>query len=227
MKVTLLASTTVHHDAMAEWYEGEGPDADLLATFSGRACYRSFGKPNPKTATTAGYLAHILEVQHHSVLAHASATFYIEGVSRALTHELVRSRFLAFSQESQRYVDAARADYVEPPAVTEAAEDVQQVLRDAHEHAQLYYGELVYRLEQEGLPRKQAREAARAVLPNATATSIVVTGNLRAWRDFLHQRLSPGADREIRALAVELLRQFRDLAPATFSDFPEASDAAV
>ena len=82
-------------------------DADggqALAEFAGRACYESWHKPNPATATNAGYLRHILEVGHLSVLEHGSVTLYLRGVSRSLTHELVRHRHLSFSQLSQRYV---------------------------------------------------------------------------------------------------------------------------
>ena len=82
-------------------------DADggeALAEFAGRACYQSWSKPNPRTATNAGYLRHILEVGHLSVLEHGSVTFYLTGVSRSLTHELIRHRHFSYSQLSQRYV---------------------------------------------------------------------------------------------------------------------------
>ncbi len=69
------------------------------------------------------------------------------------------------------------------------------------------------------LRRKQARQAARAVLPNATETRIVVTGNYRAWRHFIAMRASEHADIEIRRLAIECLRQLIDVAPQVFSDF--------
>ncbi len=73
-------------------------------------------------------------------------------------------------------------------------------------------------LEAQGLPRKQAREAARGALLNATETRFVVTGNLRAWREVIQKRATPQADAEVRALALELLRQLRPLAPAAFDD---------
>ena len=75
-------------------------DADggqALAEFAGRACYQSWNKPNPATATNAGYLRHILEVGHLSVLEHGTATFYLTGVSRSLTHELIRHRHFSYS----------------------------------------------------------------------------------------------------------------------------------
>ena len=82
-------------------------DADggqALAEFAGRACYQSWSKPNPATATNAGYLRHILEVGHLSVLEHGVVTFYFTGVSRSFTHELIRHRHFSYSQLSQRYV---------------------------------------------------------------------------------------------------------------------------
>ena len=69
------------------------------------------------------------------------------------------------------------------------------------------------------LRRKQARQAARAVLPNATETRIVVTGNYRAWRHFIAMRATEHADVEIRALAVECLRELQRVAPNVFADF--------
>ena len=95
-------------------------DADggeALAEFAGRACYQSWSKPNPRTATNAGYLRHILEVGHLSVLEHGSVTFYLTGVSRSLTHELIRHRHFSYSQLSQRYVPERDAAMVEPDVI--------------------------------------------------------------------------------------------------------------
>ena len=79
-----------------------------LAEFAGRACYESWSKPNPATATNAGYLRHILEVGHLSVLEHGTVTMYLRGVSRSLTHELIRHRHFSYSQLSQRYAPVRR-----------------------------------------------------------------------------------------------------------------------
>src|SRR5690242_2070720 len=82
-------------------------DADggqALVEFAGRACYQSWSKPNPKTATNAAYLQHIIDVGHFSVLEHASVSFYITGISRSCTHELIRHRHFSYSQLSQRFV---------------------------------------------------------------------------------------------------------------------------
>ena len=198
----------------------EGSSADRLAHFAGRSCYQSWQMPHSATATDEGYLANIIKQQHFSVLEHASATFYIEGISRSLTHELVRHRFLSFSQLSQRYVNMETAEFVQPPALRDLGEDYQFVDEEI-EQIKDSYAATADILEDAGLSRKQAREAARAILPNGLETKIVVTGNHRAWRDVLHKRYSVHADAEIRELATELLRQLREIAPGCYQDFPE------
>jgi thymidylate synthase (FAD) len=199
-----------------------------LAEFAGRACYESWHKPNPATATNAGYLRHILEVGHLSVLEHGSVTMYLRGVSRSLTHELIRHRHFSYSQLSQRYAPSGEADMIEP-AVIAADPDLHARFVEATAASLAAYRELLAGLEarfaatSEGMPatlrRKQARQAARAVLPNATETRIVVTGNYRAWRHFIAMRASEHADVEIRALAIACLRELQRIAPNVFADF--------
>jgi thymidylate synthase (FAD) len=203
-------------------------DADggqALAEFAGRACYQSWHKPNPATATNAGYLRHILEVGHLSVLEHGTVTFYFTGVSRSFTHELVRHRHFSYSQLSQRYVPEREAAMVEPE---EIANDPQlhKTFQEATEASLRAYTELLAGLEQKfadtatgTMRRKQARQAARSVLPNATETRIVVTGNYRAWRHFITMRATAHADVEIRGLAVACLRELQRVAPNVFADF--------
>ena len=197
-------------------------DADLLAEFAGRSCYQSFHKPNPKTEANQDYLRNILNQGHFSVLEHASATFYVTGVSRALTHELIRHRHLSYSELSQRFVNVEDAEVVIPPALRDEYDLVEDELYPAMDCAAETYEVLVEALMEKGLKRKQAREAARAVMPNMTETRIVVTGNMRAWRDMLFKRYSVHADAEIREFAAEVLRQLKLIAPGQFQDFPEA-----
>ncbi len=212
---------------------GWSTDADggqALAEFAGRACYQSWHKPNPATATNAGYLAHILDVGHLSVLEHSTATFYLTGVSRSFSHELVRHRHLSYSQLSQRYVPEDSAGMVEPDLIADDPE-LHRLFSAATQASREAYGRLVTGLEARlaaderdagsgaTLRRKQARQAARAVLPNATETRIVVTGNYRAWRYFIAARASEHADVEIRAVAVACLRHLTKLAPNVFADF--------
>ena len=198
---------------------------EALAEFAGRACYQSWSKPNPRTATNVGYLRHILEVGHLSVLEHGSVTFYLTGVSRSLTHELIRHRHFSYSQLSQRYVPERNAQMVEPDVIA-ADPELHARFVEATEALLRAYTELLEGLEKKfadvsnaTLRRKQARQAARAVLPNATETRIVVTGNYRAWRHFIAMRATEGADIEIRALAIECLRQLKNAAANVFEDF--------
>jgi len=103
LKVQAIAWTHFQAPADVPW-ETDADGGEALAEFAGRACYQSWKKPNPSTATNAGYLKHILEVGHLSVLEHGSVTFYLTGISRSLTHELIRHRHFSYSQLSQRYV---------------------------------------------------------------------------------------------------------------------------
>ena len=223
-QVKLIAWTHFEPPVDVPW----STDADggqALAEFAGRACYQSWGKPNPATATNEGYLRHILEVGHLSVLEHGSVTFYFTGVSRSFTHELIRHRHFSYSQLSQRYVPERDARMVEPEVIA-ADPELHKRFVAASEAAVQAYNDLLEGLEAKfadipnaTLRRKQARQAARAVLPNATETRIVVTGNYRAWRHFIAMRASEHADVEIRELAVECLRQLQAAAPNVFRDF--------
>jgi thymidylate synthase (FAD) len=207
---------SVRHTNFDEYYSGDsGADADELAHFAGRSCYQAWDMPNPATANDMGYLANILKQQHYSVLEHGSATFYIEGVSRALLTELTRHRHLQFSVESQRYVDYSKTKPVYPPmadAMTRAQLDT------AYSSALDSYNKAVEHYRDAGLTRKEAREAARALLPNAAPVSMVVTGNHRAWREVIQKRISPSADKEIQMLAVELLDRLKAIAPGCYQD---------
>jgi thymidylate synthase (FAD) len=203
---------------------GDGSDGERLAEYAGRLCYMSQG--NPAKRPTREYLDNIKKQGHGSVLEHANYSLLLEGVSRSLTHELVRHRAgFAYSQLSQRYVDESKAAFVVPPAIV-GDEKLEAAWREQIEGAQRTYVMLVEQLmERYGWVadrvhrRKMAREAARAVLPNATETKIVVTGNVRAWRTMLELRSSEGAEMEIRRLAVAVLRLLQREAPGFFSDF--------
>jgi thymidylate synthase (FAD) len=203
---------------------GESTDGERLAEFAGRLCYMS--QHNPAKRATREYLENIKKQGHGSVLEHANYSILFEGVSRSLTHELVRHRAgFAYSQLSQRYVDESEANFVVPPAVLGDAA-LEATWRAQVEQAQEVYVSLVAQLmERYGWVadkvhrRKMAREAARAVLPNATETKIVVTANARAWRTMLELRSSEGAELEIRRMAIATLRLLQTEAPGFFSDF--------
>jgi thymidylate synthase (FAD) len=224
LRVQLIAKTDFLPPADVPW-ETDADGGQALAEFAGRACYQSWKKPNPATATNAGYIRHILEVGHLSVLEHGTVTFYLTGVSRSLTHELIRHRHFSYSQLSQRYVPGRGSAFVEPEVIAGEPE-LHAAFVEAAEAAEKAYDTLLNGLEQRfadvpnaTLRRKQARQAARAVLPNATETKIVVTGNYRAWRHFIAMRASEHADVEIRQLAIECLRQLQCAVPNVFADF--------
>ena len=203
---------------------GDSTDGERLAEFAGRLCYMS--QHNPARRETREYLDNIKKQGHGSVLEHACYSLLLEGVSRSLTHELVRHRAgFAYSQLSQRYVDESQASFVVPPALVGEAE-LEEAWRAEIDGAQKAYVNFVERLMERYAwvadkvhRRKMAREAARAVLPNATETKIVVTGNARAWRTMLELRASEGAELEIRRLAIAVLRVLSTEAPGFFSDF--------
>ena len=223
--VTLLARpafTTPDH--LPVTWIGESTDGERLTEFDGRLCYMS--QHNPAKRETRDYLENIKKQGHGSVLEHATYSILLEGVSRSLTHELVRHRAgFAYSQLSQRYVDESEASFVVPPAII-GDQTLEESWRQQMDAAQASYVELVGNLmgrygwvADKVHRRKMSREAARAVLPNATETKIVVTGNARAWRTMLELRSSEGAEMEIRRCAVALLRLLRTEAPGFFSDF--------
>ncbi|MGO4200244.1 FAD-dependent thymidylate synthase [Rhodococcus sp. TAF43] len=237
LKVQLIAKTDFLPPDDIPW-ETDADGGEALAEFAGRACYQSWSKPNPRTATNAGYLRHLLEVGHLSVLEHGSVSFYITGISRSCTHELIRHRHFSYSQLSQRFVRENDANVVVPPAIA-GDERLEALFAKATEASREAYTELLAALEEKlaDVPNapvrgKQARQAARSVLPNATETRVVVTGNYRAWRHFVEMRATEHADVEIRRVAVECLRQLRSAAPNVFGDFeivtlPDGSEVAT
>lgn len=203
-------------------WETDAGGAEAVSEFAGRLCYESWNKPNPNTATNEGYLRNIIAQGHESVLEHGVFTFYIEGVSRSLTHELIRHRHLSFSELSQRYVNMEDARIIHPPACVEHTEAHVKGVGEANKEAYQALEECMHATLPEGLTkreaRKRSREAARSVLTNAIETKLVVSGNARAWRHVLLMRGSLHADAEIRRLAIELCYQLKEVAPNLFQD---------
>lgn len=224
-KVTVLARPQFVEPAHlpVQWI-GDSSDGERLSEFAGRLCYMS--QRNPAGRSTREYIENIKKQGHGSVLEHANYAILFEGISRSLTHELVRHRAgFAYSQLSQRYVDESDAAFVVPPAMV-GDEALQAAWTSQIESAQASYIHLVDELMQrygwvadKVHRRKMAREAARGVLPNSTETKIVVTANARAWRTMLELRSSEAAELEIRRMAVATLRLLQAEAPAFFSDF--------
>lgn len=215
--VTVLARQEyLGHPGIA-WESDSEVAAEELAEFAGRLCYLSFGEEAGISGghrsirgrtSNRDYMENLLRVKHGSVLEHATWSLCLEGISRSLTHELVRHRAgFAYSQLSQRYVDESEVGFVLPPEIADGTPAFDlwaaSCRRALDEYRQLLEAveAQVEHIQSKTLRRKRARETARAVLPNCTETKIVVTGNARAWRHFMELRGAPGADAEIRRLA--------------------------
>ena len=232
-RVYLVGRQEIDDAALAGFLADEGVDrwttdtdvaGQKLVEVAGRLCYTSYARPRP--GGNATYVGHLLEVGHGSVLEHAVFNLILTGVSRSLTHELVRHRAgFSFSQLSQRFVDETACAFVEPDPIA-ADPELHRIWLEAITTCQRAYRELADALAarptaggDKTLRRKRAREAARSVLPNATETKIFVTANARALRNFLEQRGSRHADAEIRKVALEILRVVQAEAPHVFPDF--------
>ena len=223
-QVKLIAHTVIDPDAISELMEiqPESTDAETLVTFAGRSCYESWHRPTEKTRKDADYIERTIFVQNHgSILEHATATLHITGMSRACLLELERHRLLSFSVRSQRFVDESGANIVLPPiyrnaqpetALHRAAELLEGIAQDLDSH----YEGLVLEAEEDGHKRKQAREAARAILTNMTETKVIVTANLRAWLEVIERRTAPDAVAEIQEVMGMAREALRPLAPTIF-----------
>jgi thymidylate synthase (FAD) len=193
-----------------------GSDPERVVEFSARVCTGTQEKTSQENGDRL--LRNILEWGHESVLEHVSVVFFITGVSRSLTHELVRHRHLSFSQLSQRYFNHSNASFVVPPLISEDKELVEEY-KKCCEFVSDFYRNLLGKLGTKGVKSRLANSAARYVLPNGTSTSIVVSGNIRAFRHFIRLRGSEAADLEIRILAVEILKKLQEVTPRLVHDF--------
>lgn len=219
LSVEVVGRTTIDPLAISRYMEDDyfAEPMETLIEFAGRACYQSFNKPNEATRSNTAYIANIIAQGHESVLEHSSVSFYVQGVSRNMLLELERHRHLSFSVISTRFVDSSTAKVVIPPALEEPG---YTGLMDLNPRVSDEYRRLVAYLVEDGSTRKEAREAARFLLPGNLETKFVVTGNLRAWRDVLKKRYSVHADKEILRFAGRVLQLLHDEAPAVFADFP-------
>lgn len=262
----------LHSEGIKDWRTDSFQDAEVLSEIAGRLCYMSFAKPRP--GGNKKYLEHILESSHGTVLEHGTWNFIFTGVSRSLTHELVRHRAgMGYSQLSQRYVDESREEVVAPPELSKDIKMAEDFLTYRKENPDAVPGESLVKFleeypgaDQERLIlgekwllnvklafeaykmtthtlmkriresrgfrpdqelshatiteiRKQARQTARSLLPNAAETKIFVTANTRALRHFLEMRGNSHADAEIRNLAIAVLKTVQNEAPHLFGDY--------
>lgn len=221
MKVELIAHT---------------PDPEKVIAAAAKLCYSPVGvddlmeKMTDESATT--FLERLMALGHASPVEHVSFTFAVEGVSRVLTHQLVRHRIASYSQQSQRYVRLDQFEYVIPPYIAENPE-AKQLFVEAMEHDQKTYNQLVEILKKQhlnelihqgvdvkkanGQAEKKAIEDARFVFPNACETKIVLTMNARSLLHFFNHRCCQRAQWEIRAMADEMLEKVIPIAPTLFS----------
>lgn len=189
------------------------PDPELVIANCATTCYDS----KPKDIDASRKMIHsLVKAGHEAMIEHAHATFKLSGVSRVLTHELVRHRLFSFSQRSQRFVKENEESYVTP-----------DVLIDSNEaNANMKQAELVFKMAMNDawtayrdlLKLGLKPEDARFVLPNACTTEIIVSGNFREYRNFLKLRLGPRAQWEIRKAANIILDKLYEIAPSCFED---------
>lgn len=206
--------------------DAEYSDADLTGEQAGRLCYLSWNRPNPKTATNQTYLFNIDNEHHYSVLSHGHVGIYVEGISRNCTHEIIRSRFFSISELSQRYADATEFEFVQHPGLTypalngERGKPAAEKLELAWHAMQDAYIDTANALRfEQNYTKKESRQAARGILPGGIETKILLSGNLRTWRDFLAQRLPDGADLEIGNVALLVYKIMKREFPNSFQDF--------
>lgn len=202
MRVELLALT--------QYLCGTGAPEELIE-HAGRVCYRSESRGD-----AGAFIRARLRDGHESIIEHAAATFELSGISRACSHQLVRHRLASYSQESQRYVELAAPEWVLPDAIAGDPEALRIWEEFAGQVQSAYQG-----LRERGV----RKEDARFVLPNATATRIIVTMNFRELLHFFRLRITPEAQWEIRAVAVEMLRQIAPHSPAIFGAFLQSLSA--
>ncbi len=222
MKVAIIAHT---------------PNIEKVIASAAKLCYSPVGIEEISGAMedeqANSFLEKLMTFGHFSPLEHASFTFAVEGVSRVLTHQLVRHRIASYSQQSQRYVKLDQFEYIMPPSIKNN-EEAKAIFIKAMQADQETYDALTEMLEKslmeaylsQGMSEKKARAAAekkaiedaRFVFPNACETKIVLTMNIRSLHNFFEHRCCERAQWEIRELATEMLRQAKTVAPTLFAD---------
>jgi thymidylate synthase (FAD) len=208
------------------------PDSTQLCKTAGQVCYASFGPRRTTNENAAAYIERLTSAGHGSVLEHASFSFLLYGISRSVTHELVRHRAgTGFSQISQRYVSGSVLRFVERPEYGDD-EELHRLFEERADRAAAGYEEMAQRLldRQEGGAsmltadyktdaRKKVQQTARSLLPNETEAPMVFTGNVRALRHIIEMRADAHAESEIRNLALRLFLCLRTVDPILFGDY--------
>ncbi|WP_368501494.1 FAD-dependent thymidylate synthase [Phascolarctobacterium sp.] len=189
------------------------PEPERTVAMSARLCYSPIGAAQLEERISdeqaANLVRKLVSMGHLSTLEHVTFTFAIEGVSRVLTHQLVRHRIASYSQQSQRYVKEHAFETILPPSIAANAE-AQAKFAALMEEIQSLYNEFT----EAGIPA----EDARYILPNATETKIVCTFNARSLLNFFSLRCCTRAQWEIRALANKMLAECQKVAPVIFEN---------
>ena len=188
------------------------PNPEETIARAASTCYDSVPKELDKARKM---IAAIIKSGHESCIEHACATFEIDGVSRVVTHELVRHRLFSFSQRSQRYVDEKEPSYVVPEEIINIP-NAKKIYCDCMKYCWNTYKQL----QEFGLKN----EISRYTLPNSCCTKICVSGNFREYRNFLKLRLSKRAQHEIRDLAKIILNELIKIAPSCFEDLKDENN---
>jgi len=175
-------------------------------------------KKQVETQDMANYIKKLTDMRHLSPVEHVTFTFGIEGISRACSHQIVRHRLASYSQQSQRYVGqhskkGGGFNFIVPPSIEKIGK--KQWFVEKMQTIQKWYDEMV---EMFGTTGESAFEDARFLLPNATETKIIITMNARELLHFFRVRCCNRAQWEIRAMAIEMLRQARLVSPHIFKD---------
>jgi thymidylate synthase (FAD) len=212
-------------------------EPEKIVAAAAKLCYSPVGADSLMEGLTpektGKFIKTLMDLGHESPVEHISFTFAAEGVSRVLTHQLVRHRIASYSQQSQRYVRLDQFEYIIPPSI-EAIPEAREKFISAMEADQRSYNELVdilykkhyERLIKEGKTEKQAKvsaeklaiEDSRYVFPNACETKIVFTMNARSLMNFFAHRCCERAQWEIRELATQMLKLVREVAPSLFKN---------
>lgn len=238
MKVYLISKNTLEDgiskflmDRDLSWIHDNDCAPELVVESAGRICYMSFGNKQHRK-TTKEYISNILRQGHDSVLEHASFTILVDGLTRALSHQLVRHRIgFAYSQLSQQYHDESAADFVQPYGLDENPELKTQWLQwcaatramhDSLRSVNLQISAFSHLNTKE--QQRHSRSMARSVLPNSTCTTMMITGNARAWRHLLSIRGDIEGDIEMREYCVSIYKLLVNAAPSLFSGFEIIED---
>ena len=187
-------------------------DPELTIAKAASICYDS----KPKTLESARKMIKaLIKSGHTATIEHASVTFLVHGISRAVSHEIVRHRIASYCQRSQRYVDEKMPAYEIPEEIQKNSE-AMAIYTQQMDSAWTSYR----KLQQLGLKN----EIARYVLPNATTTTICMTFNYRSLRNFFRLRCSKRAQPEIRKLAYLMLDKMVAIAPSCFEDLKDEAN---